>query len=721
MNERPSPLDFIKKVSIEQRTKENESRVGKITKKLVENSGVFGGNIEEERSQQVCQEVLGEFGAGYHSVEDMTNTLKNPSATDKQKTIAKENLEGLGIGIFVAMNKTFANYSEEATETITSHLRPEEIDNLLPEQLKGVGRYVKEVDDKATDEEKRKAKEPFRTDHRNGKKNAYDENLAATRAYEPVETGDEGKNGDNGKKEMPLFMMTQDDIVTTEMMQRNKEQFHFSPPYPPWFKELKPDKQRLWMVRIKLVNGAAYKQALRNMDVEKLMFNRALDISRDELKLLLEMPKFQESMQGMFTDLLEWEDDKAKPGFRYLRLKKKKPEDFTNKEKKDNIEGLPLNEQTNNWLTHFEAYKEQLALRLDGEKDLKKIEEAYNKGKRASLESRSAVGAAWNFLYVGNLIESADVDRQLKPTEIVSDKIRTMIHPLQKALGKWGVHKEGKGKLQGITGEEEPMGGDIASWIKYHLELGDIRGDSSFRDKLKNGVIKPFPKRTLCSIVELLAVADKNKQITTMAELIKEGEKVTLGDEDMGSDLDIYSEYRDIMDGCKTAYDYLSGTAKLQRGKNEKEWARKFNADIALIRQYNSSGIDKIIKDDVVIGYRRFRPDLGFVDEPEFIAWAIAASAGFDHRSNRIILNFSSIGANESNYDISVGQILRLPGLVEPEKRNDRIKEILSASKGYLGTKRMLFNNGFEIIKNENDMKKSVVKGGSGAKYGDYK
>jgi len=716
MNERPSAIEFIKTASLEQRNKENQVRMEKITQKLVENRGILGGDIEDERSQQVSQEILGVFGAGYKSVEEMGNTLKDRSATDKQKGIAKENLEVLGKGIFVAMNKTFANYSEEATETITSQLAPEEIDGLLPDQLKGVGKYVKEADNKATDEEKRKAREPFQVGDDKG--NHYDENLAATMAYEPVGTGDEGKDGDNRKKEMPLFMMTKEDIVTTEMMQRNKEQFHFSPPYPPWFKELKPDDQRLWMVRIKLVNGAAYKQALRNVDAEKLMFNRALDISRDELKLLCEMPKFQEAMQGMFKDLLEWENDKAKPGFRYLRLKKKKPKEFTEEEKEDSIEGFPLNEKTKIYLTHFEAYKEQLALRLDGEGDL---EVAYNQGKRASLKSRSAVGAAWNFLYVGNLIESADVDRQLKPTEIVSDKIRTMVHPLQKALGKWGVYKEGQGKLQGITGEEEPMGGDIASWIKYHLELGDIRGDSSFRDKLKNGVIKPFPKRTLCSIAELLTVKGENKEKTTMAELIMGEEKITFGNEDMGSDLDIYSEYRDIMDGCKTAYDYLSGTAKLERGKNGKEWARKFNADIALIRQYNSNGIEKIRNKDGVIEYRRFRPNLGFVDDPEFIAWTIAASTGFDHRSNRVILDLSSIGANESNYDLIVDQIIRLPGLVEPENRDDRIKEILSAGKGYLGTKKMLFNNGFEVLKNERDMKNSIIKDGSGARYGDYK
>lgn len=728
MTERPSAIEFIKNANLEQRNKENQTRTEEITRKLVDNSSVFGGDTEEEKSEQICQEILGVFGAGYKSVESMSNTLRNPSSTDRQKDITKENLAVLGKSVFVAMNKTFANYSKEATETITSQLAPEEIDGLLPKQLQGIGRYVKEMDDKATEDEKKEAKEPFKNKSQNVDNKDYDVNLAATRSFEQAaNAGEEGKEGEGKDKGMPLFMLTKEDIVTTEMMQRNKEQFHFSPPYPPWFKELAPDDKRLWMVRIKLVNGAAYKQALRNMDVEKLMFNRALDISRDEFKLLFKMEKFQEAVRGMFGDLLEWDNPKAETGFRYLRLKKmtegelkkklKKEEEEKGK-KKHPVEGFPLNEEVEKYLTHFESYKETLALRLDGDSE---AEKSYNEGKRASFKSRSAVGAAWNFLYIGNIIESADVDRQLKPTEVVSDKIRTMIHPLQKALGKWGIYKEGKGSLQGITGEEEPMGGDIASWIKYHLELGDIRGDQSFRDKVKSGIIKPFPKRTSCSIMELLTIETKDKIKTNLAELIMASEdKIELDNSYDNNDLDIYSDYRDIMDGCKTAYDYLSGSAKFEVQKG-KEWVRKFNADIALIRQYNANGVEEVRDGNkVIIGERRFRPALSFVDDPEFIAWVIAASTGFDHRSNRIILNFKSIGANNDNYDLVVNKILTLPGLVDFNMENYRIKEILGSDKGHVGTKRMLYKNKHEVFKNENEMRGSIKKGTRGTKYGDY-
>lgn len=160
MTERPSAIEFIKQASQEARQKENNQRVGRIAELLVNNAGVLGRTIEKEKSDQVCEAVLGVFGAGYKSVEEMSNTLKNPSATDRQKEMAKENLEVLGKGIFVAMNRTFANFSEEATETITSQMTGEQIDEfVLPDQLKGAGKYVVEADGKATPEEKKKAKE----------------------------------------------------------------------------------------------------------------------------------------------------------------------------------------------------------------------------------------------------------------------------------------------------------------------------------------------------------------------------------------------------------------------------------------------------------------------------------------------------------------------------------------------------------------------------------
>jgi hypothetical protein len=73
MSERPSPIEFIKQANEGERKKENQRRVDDIAVKLVKNSGILGGDIEEEREQVVCQEVLGVFGAGYSSVANIKN------------------------------------------------------------------------------------------------------------------------------------------------------------------------------------------------------------------------------------------------------------------------------------------------------------------------------------------------------------------------------------------------------------------------------------------------------------------------------------------------------------------------------------------------------------------------------------------------------------------------------------------------------------------------
>jgi len=687
--------------------------VDKIADILVNNSGVFGGEIEGERSQLVSKEVLEVFGAGYKDVEGIKNTMKNPSATDKQKEIAKQNLGILGKGIFVAMNNSFANFGEGAV-TITSQISAEDIDGLLPEELRGVGQYVVEADGKASVAEKvevKKRKIKKEAARRSGSR--YDENLSATRSFRGAGEGvsTEDKNGEDGQeKGMPLFMMSKEDVVNLEMTQRNKEQFHFSPPYPPWLKEMSDNEQRLWLLRVRLVNGTAYKQALRNMDAEKLMFNRGLDMTKGELRLLCEAPGTQEAMRMMFNDLFEKIEE---TGEQFLRLKRKPG--------KDDVFGLPLDDNTEYYLTHFEAYKEGLALMLDKKAgSIKDGMAMYRNGIKASNESRGAVGMSWNFLYLGNIIESADVDRQLKPTEVVSDKIRTMLHPLQKALGKWGVYKTGgeRREFDGVTGEEEPMGGEIATWVQYHLELDKIRGTSSFRDKLRNREIRPLPERMGCSLVEMLYVnyeengslkmeekKKKNGEVELddngnpkmveskmlMSKALSLGKKISFPKDIEGEDLDIFTDFRDAMDGTKTAFDYLNGKNRLELAKNEHEWARNFQKDIALIRQ---------TKTESTSSGRKY---LSFLDDPEFMVWVIAASTGFESLADDIMLDAKSIKYDGSNYKGRIREIVNLPGLV-PIRDRQAVLERLGGDKGEMLTMMRLAKITQQVVKNRRDL-----------------
>lgn len=525
-----------------------------------------------------------------------------------------------------------------------------------------------------------------------------------------------------------LYFLTPQQLVNVDMRMRHKDQIRFSEPYPPWLEALPFDEQTVWLIRCKLINGVAYKQDLRNVNTDKLFFNESLDLNEEEMRLLCSQEGFQETLQTMFTDLFTWE--KGDDGEKFLRLRQR---DLTDEEKNEGKVGRPLDYDVEYNLTHFEIYKEKLAFKLQfpntegmNRKDYdafidKKYNEYYQKNKRAGIKYRGAVGLAWDLAYIGNIIESADVDRQLKPTEVVSDKLRTIMHPMIKALAKLGIWKEGKLEITTTTDEEESKDGDISSWIRYHVELGDMLGDDTFRKKLQKGEICPLPRRAMFSLLEMYMVTTENsgKNKITMAEALMKKEKIVFKDKngetlERGSDLDIFTDYRDAMDGCRTAYNYLTGTVKLEVGKNEYEWARKFNSDVALIRAMNHESLKN--------GKRAVLP---FVDDPEFIAWVIAASAGFEIKGNRIVLNFKSIGADSNNYDLKVKNIINLPDLIKLGSRNGKVEQILGADKGYWATKIMLDKHNGDVATNEavirkhNKIKKRES-GSDGRDYTDY-
>lgn len=594
--------------------------------------------------------------------------------------------------------------------------------------------------------------------------------------------------GEKNDYRSPVWLLTYQDMVDEEMKQRGKQQVRMDPPYPEWYKKLPRRERDLRQVRAKLLNGVAWKQMIRNKDVDKLMSNEAIDINKHELKLLIEMPHVEDAMRLMFSELFEVSD---KPGDskNFLRIKRDK--------KRDGTSGRDLDPVVENLLVHFQDYKEKLALRMQfpkeiGESDLdyeKRIDGLYNddnfidgqevekieknkKGQeltrlvweggnktKEGMDFRAAVAVAWEFLYIGNLLESADEDRLLKPSEPISDKLRTMMYPLAKAMGKWGMYKgdkeghkgvyeegEKRGKYDKVTGEEEPMGGPIAAWVLYHLEMDEVerrKYENSFRRKLLNreSGYRPLPTRMAASSVEMLevycedenhnlvvgvdgkpktlflseALMDKKHKITFDVVKLKEREilkngnegdniimtktkaeqegREILGHEYDGHEHDIFVPFRDCMDGCKTAFDYLTGSGRIKfDSKDPSVWSLAFMKDIDLIRQ-NGVKYDKDGKKDY----------LRFVDNPEFLAWVIAASVGFDHRSEKIKI----ITHEKSNraYYYAVKQKVDLPGLVKFGVNKESIMEYLSAIGGPYRTESYLNSLDRTVRQNEKERK----------------
>lgn len=780
MTERPSPIEFMKQTAEADRSKENSRRTQEITKKIVENSGIIGGNIEEERSRLACQEIFKVFGTAYKpdesdSVVKGMEQLIESNITDRNKKIVEENLTVLSQAFFKSINLTCKNYPDGL---ITSALTAEQIDDFLPEEMKGLGKHVKEVDAEASEEDKKaifemdfsksdkQAETQSGGDSEHNKKGRVingevvpDSVYADWLEQERQAEAEAEKKGDKESYKSPIWLMSAEDVVDEEMQQRGKQQFHLSPPYPQWFKELSQEQKDLWRVRCKLINGVAWKQIIRNKDVEKLMSNEAIDISRSELKVLYEMPNFKEALQTYLDDLFESNPEEGK---NLLRIKREKGADRTR--------GTILDARVEEKIVHFQGYKEIMALKMQYPgKDEKYYSDLYQKyylsenkkgaAKKllASDEYRSAVAAAWSFLYIGNTLESADIDRHLSPCEVVSDKLRTMIHPMQKAMGKWGIYKEGAveshrgvynegekpSKYDKITGEEEPMGGPIAAWVKYNLEMDevkDVKYENSFRKKMVEHVDghRPFPPRMATSLVEMLMVnyedGKGNLVMDTkkpwkgdeipMSQAILEGKTITfdvvktseknkngeyiiktkkqaVGDENTilsheyeGHDYDTCVGFRDAMDGCFTAFNYLTGKVKFET-KNMTAWSLGFDKDISLVRQNATKyyeGLDK------PFNY------LKFVDNPEFLAWVVAASTGFNYKSEGILLDYSAISCNGSNYYNCVKAIVDLPGLTKLSTNNIKIMEYLSAVGGPWKT-----NSYIERMKdiiNKNDRKR---------------
>lgn len=567
--------------------------------------------------------------------------------------------------------------------------------------------------------------------------------------------------GERNDYRTPVWLLSYQDMVDEEMKQRGKQQIRLDPPYPEWYKKLPRRERDLRHVRAKLLNGVAWKQMIRNKDVDKLMSNEAIDLNKHELKLLMEMPHVEEALRLMFGELFEVNPGESK---NLLTIKKdRRPDGTISRE---------LDPEVQNILEHFQDYKEKLALRIqfprgkdesnsDYEQritemyndhdffDGKEVKKTYKNKKtggvlertvweggnktKEGMEFRAAVAVAWEFMYIGNLLESADEDRLLKPSEPVSDKLRTMIHPLAKAMGKWGIYKgdkeghkgvygkdEKEGKYDVVTGEEEPMGGPIAAWVLYHLEMDEVKSrkyEDSFRYKLlkRESGYRPLPKRMAASLVEMLevpvedkdgkiemvflseALMDREKKINFDIVKLKEKEKDkngklgdniimtrsraeeegrgVLGHEYDGQEHDICVPFRDCMDGCKVAFDALTGKLKYDP-KDPTTWSLAFMKDIDLIRQNKV----KYDKDDK-------KSYLRFVDNPEFIAWVVASSVGFDHRSEAIRLSPEKTGNSSAGYSYNVRKIVDLPGLTRLGMDKELILEYLSVIGGrFVGT-----------------------------------
>jgi hypothetical protein len=592
MSERPSPLEFIKTSGETDRLKENKKRTEQITRILVENSGVFGGEIEEERSQVVCQEVLGVFGAGYKSVERMKEIANpgNKSSTERQKKMANENLGILGNSAFKAINYSFKEYPNGL---ITSALTAEQIDNFLPNEIKGLGKDILISDTKASKEEKEAI---FKMDFSNKKE--QNRNKKKDNVGYFASTRDE--NGDwEGGSNVGHFASTRDengnwDLEGGSRWEVSKENAAEAMKYmaydlrwqswtpPEWFKKLDGETQARIEYMVMINDGAA-SLSYAGKDLDKIQGNKMYFAFDNEKFTRLFNEDFKLVMSKMLNDLCELDRDKSgkvlldkneKPALRYKEGKNSKKE-----------EGIL--EKVEKKLEKIRDYKEELAAFLAKQ---------HGREKSDYMDKMNAY-TAWNLFYMFGDSSVADRRRAL-PTYggIIADSLRTL-NPEYKALGKWKISKGDSVSSKKEETEAEWFGGPIGSYVQTVMQLerdlgNPITGDKTLKEKILDGQMSLLATKTFYGFLDftsggrdLYDLSDKNEdnfydekkgktKKETLATLLmdyasfdKDGNltnKNKRRDFDFGhKQVDFLNWYRDQMEASALVLDCTTGKVKV--------------------------------------------------------------------------------------------------------------------------------------------------------------
>lgn len=399
------------------------------------------------------------------------------------------------------------------------------------------------------------------------------------------------------------------------------------------------NERELIDLRLKILNAAANKVYLRNRDIEKLRNNYPEITEHDFGLLWKEMPGFKEALTGVMRDICEPYEDPN--GRILLRLKtngldkdgNKKPKMEDGKIVRDKngivyLEPDAMDSSVKYKLEHFFKYKVKYAkgLKVSGR-------------KLTDEQKTEAVSAAWNFLYVGDSVESWDYFRELKPTVIVSDKLRTMDHPMIKALGKWGVWK-GSEKPGWIIdqGQEEPfVAGSLSAWV-----LDRLKYEPKFKDRLIDGDLKDLLPRTMVvSMIEATSIG-KGTEKTNLADALLNGKMDLIAEHFKdGTDKNLMQPHNDMVQGGEFILNLIRGKIQYSAGKNDSQFVSDFVENTSLIRQEPNIPLK-----NGELGV------IAFVDKPEFFKWSLMVALGFNPFEVDPLPQLASLGATENTYDI---------------------------------------------------------------------
>jgi len=599
----------------------------------------------DEKQKDQMSENLGRIFSdqlrhGTKSVAEMDATIKGVeinSHTESQAKMAEEDKKILGEAVVLATRELTAEDSVLASELF---LGSKHVDNLLPKELKGLGREITkplinseeidkqlnllEVTRQKTDlenpdsvktlsqkiemgidklihkefdtEEEIEQQDAVLTILNEEKRKLSGKNSFSNRVVEDVDfeplTVDPATQEVRGGARWEIS--PENAAMAMKFMDSGMRWQSYTP--PEWFKKIKPvyekdgktikETAEQIQTRIEymvMVNDGAASMSYAGKDLDKIQGNKMWFAFDNEKFTKLFNEDFKLVNSKMLNDLCEcYEDKNGRMSLRY----------------KEDRDSGKINEGVLNHLKGIRNYKEELAIFLAKQ----------NGREEANYMDKMNAYTAWNLFYMFGDSSLADRKRIL-PTYggIISDGMRTL-NPEYKARGKWKI-----GKPEEDLFEAEYFGGSLADYALTVMRLEKdsgrpINGRKTLREKIADDEMKIFDNKMCYGFYDFTHgtrdlrkpngekfTKDENVTLATLlmdyakfddkGNLISKNER---GDFSFGHDqVDFMNWYRDQVETAALSYNCMMGKADV---KSPESWAHNVKDKIGMVRGISING-----------------------------------------------------------------------------------------------------------------------------------
>lgn len=375
----------------------------------------------------------------------------------------------------------------------------------------------------------------------------------------------------------------------------------------PWFLEAPESFQTQVTARVRLLGAAGIKRAGK---LEDIVNNPSLTMRREEFKELMKCEGVWFSLQQMFNDLFEQDGTKEEKGYFAIKLKMTNPEGKVDFRRATDI------------LNRIDEYRKELREKLMLEKGL------------SETDARRAVAVAYNLLFIGDAIESADKDRVAYDFVTFSSPDRAFFHPASQARAKWGIIGDvEEGHDPEKLGYDEKWGGNIGDWVIFRRETDPKFGERLLTEERIPPFTKlPFPETMMVSLFEFVEVENNQGEEINFAEALLTGD-IDIGELDLDSlNAEVFGTWRDTARTVYSVYKFLT---------SETVGGRTPDFDFTELR----GALHKLIKPGSNLPLQEVYQD------PEYIAWCILGYYGLDLATSTPMVERLSLGStSEENY-----------------------------------------------------------------------